>query len=111
MERSNRNHTSHRASKEGKITDLLGVLSKPGALRIFLSTAGGMRSSMNTYLHLGITRKQYYTRLSQLVKLGLVRKYDRRYVQTSFGRILCQEYIPRLEDALPLNPSRSHLHE
>ena len=76
-----------------KITEILSVLSKHDALSIFIRTHGGLKSDLETYGIIGLTKKQYYTRLKQLVKLGLITKKDTTYVHTSFGTQLYQQHI------------------
>ena len=79
-----------------KITDLLSVLSKPDAIRIFILARNGMESKLDTPSEIGLTRKQYYSRLSQLVKLDLVTKDESAYRHTMFGEIIYHNYLLRL---------------
>lgn len=76
-----------------KISEILSVLSKHDALSIFIRTHGGLKSDLETYGIIGLTKKQYYTRLKQLVKLGLITKKDTTYVHTSFGTQLYQQHV------------------
>ena len=62
-----------------KITEILSVLSKHDALSIFIRSHDGMKSDLETYANIGLTKKQYYTRLKQLVTLGLLTKKDTTY--------------------------------
>lgn len=79
-----------------KITDLLSVLSKPDAIRIFILARDGIKSKLDTPSEIGLTRKQYYSRLSQLVKLDLVTKDESAYRHTMFGEIIYHNYLLRL---------------
>lgn len=85
------------------VTDMLGVLSRPGALWLFILARNELTSHAETYLTIGLSRKQYYTRLSQLIKIGLIEKVGNTYVHTSYGTLICRDYIPRLESAV-INP-------
>ena len=76
-----------------KLMDVLSVLSKNDALTIFLMTEEGIRSELDTPTKIGLTKKQYYTRLKQLVDLGLVVKNNESYIQTAFGKIVYQKHI------------------
>ena len=76
-----------------QLTDVLSVLSKNDALTIFLMAEEGMRSELDTPTKIGLTKKQYYTRLKQLVDLGLVTKHDESYTQTAFGKVVYQKHI------------------
>ncbi|MDH2908091.1 MAG: hypothetical protein PXX83_08365 [Candidatus Nitrosotalea sp.] len=79
-----------------KIIDLLSVLSKPDAIRIFILARDGIKSRLDTPLEIGLTRKQYYSRLSQLVKIGLVTKDKSVYKHTMFGEIIYHNHLLRL---------------
>ena len=49
---------------------------------------GGVASSDILISRLGLTRKQYYSRISALLKTGLIRRENRQYEVTSFGMII-----------------------
>jgi len=53
----------------------------------------GIRSELDTPTKLGLTKKQYYTRLKQLVDLGLLVKNNETYMQTAFGTVVYQKHI------------------
>jgi predicted transcriptional regulator len=76
-----------------QLTDVLSVLSKNDALTIFLMAEEGIRSELDTPTKIGLTKKQYYTRLKQLVDLGLVEKHNESYTQTAFGKVVYRKHI------------------
>ncbi len=76
-----------------QLTEVLSVLSKNDALTIFLMANEGIKSELDTPTKIGLTKKQYYTRLKQLVDLGLVIKQNESYMQTAFGKIVYQKHI------------------
>ncbi|MDE1842107.1 MAG: hypothetical protein KGH95_00495 [Thaumarchaeota archaeon] len=76
-----------------QLTDVLSVLSKDDALTIFQMSEEGIRSEIDTPTRIGLTKKQYYTRLKQLVDLGLITKRNETYTQTAFGRVVYQKHI------------------
>lgn len=76
-----------------QLTEVLSVLSKNDALTIFLMAEEGIRSELDTPIKIGLTKKQYYTRLKQLVDLGLVAKHNEFYTQTAFGKVVHQKHI------------------
>ena len=76
-----------------QLTEILSVLSKNDALTIFLMANEGIKSELDTPAKIGLTKKQYYTRLKQLVDLGLVTKQNESYMQTAFGKIVYQKHI------------------
>jgi hypothetical protein len=78
------------------VADVLKTIADDTSLGLFdaiaLSNGGGSDILIST-LHL--TRKQYYARLSALLKAGLVKKEMGKYYLTTFGMILyhAQEII------------------
>ncbi len=88
--------------KARKITDLLAVLSSPGALAILELAENGILARADAHIQAGLSKKQYYTRISQLVGIGLVDKIGGVYLQTRFGSTVYKEYIPRLRAIMDL---------
>lgn len=76
-----------------QLTEVLSILSKNDALTIFLMANDGIKSEWDTPTKLGLTKKQYYTRLKQLVDLGLIVKNNEFYIQTAFGTVVNQKHI------------------
>jgi hypothetical protein len=66
-------------------------------LKIFTLAKEGIKSHANTHSEIGLTRKQYYLRLYQLVKMGLLIKNNDIYKHTIFGKIIYYDYLLRLE--------------
>ena len=58
------------------IPDLFFLLSRPEALRILDLARIGLKSKIDTPAEIGLTKKQYYTRLRQLVDLNLIEKIE-----------------------------------
>lgn len=79
------------------VTYLLAVLSRSDALQILELAEKGINVHAEIHLQIGITRKQYRVRLSQLVKTGLLENAGDVYLQTRFGTAVYQNYIPRLQ--------------
>jgi predicted transcriptional regulator len=92
-----RHSTTKNGAKVQKTMDLLSLLSKPPALKIFTLAKDGIKSHIDTHSEIGLTRKQYYLRLNQLVKIGLLIKYDDTYMHTVLGKIIYHDYLLRLE--------------
>ncbi|MGI0093155.1 MAG: hypothetical protein ACREA8_03555 [Nitrosotalea sp.] len=94
---THRHSTTKNDTKVQKTMYLLSLLSKPHALKIFALGKDGIKSHIDTHSEIGLTRKQYYLRLNQLVKIGLLIKYDDTYKHTMFGKIIYYDYLLRLE--------------
>jgi len=75
---------------------LLSLLSKPDALKIFMTAKDGIVSTTSTPSRMGLTKKQYYSRLGLLVLSGLLIKQDNVYNHTVFGNIIYRNYMIKL---------------
>lgn len=67
---------------------LMSILAKHDALTIFLMANDGIRADASTNVRIGLSKKQYYTRLAQLKSSGLIEKIDGYYFQTTLGAFL-----------------------
>lgn len=72
---------------------MLGILAKHDALTLFLEGVEGIDASTDAPARLGMSKKQYYTRLKQLIYAGLITKSKGKYVQTTMGRILYERCL------------------
>jgi DNA-binding HxlR family transcriptional regulator len=81
-------------------TRVLKTIADDKSLIIFNTIALSSAGSDVFVNALGITRKQYYSRLSSLLKAGLVRREKGKYSLTTFGIILyySQDMIGRAVD-------------
>jgi DNA-binding HxlR family transcriptional regulator len=68
-----------------KVIDSLGDRK---SLSIFKYVAQEPSDTSTLRRQLGLSRKQYYTRLSEMVEVGLIRKYHSNYTLTSFGKMV-----------------------
>lgn len=76
-----------------QMSNILSILSKLDALAIFVLAKDGLKSELDTPQKIGLTKKQYYTRLKQLYDLNLISKKGNAYVHTSFGDLVYNEHI------------------
>jgi hypothetical protein len=74
-------------------SNILGILSKYDALKIFLHSIEGIEAETDAADRLGLTKKQYYTRLKQLVDSGLIEKRQGKYVHTTLGKVIYEKAI------------------
>lgn len=79
-----------------KTTNLLSILSKKDALTIFLLAKDGLKAETDTAQKIGLTRKQYYTRLKQLVDSGLIDKTGDIYSHTTLGTFVHERHLMAL---------------
>ncbi len=76
-----------------RLSDIFSILSKNDALVIFLVAKNGLESELGTPQKIELTKKQYYTRLRQLIDLGLIVKNENKYTHTSFGNIVYEKHL------------------
>jgi len=79
---------------------LLKVLSNSDALMIFSMAKDGIEADTTTYSRIGLTRKQYYTRLMQLKNADLIEKKGRLYFQTTMGSFLHENCVNSIVHAI-----------
>ena len=78
---------------------LMSVLSRRDNLSIFMGAAAekGLNADLSTPQLLGIAKKTYYTRLKQLIKVGLIRKHERTYIHTTLGNVVYQKQFELMQ--------------
>jgi predicted transcriptional regulator len=74
--------------QESSIANILKAIADDTSLVLFntIAIAGGDSDILIT--RLGVTRKQFYSRMSDLQKTGLISRKNRQYVLTSLGLIV-----------------------
>jgi predicted transcriptional regulator len=74
--------------KTERLVNLIKLMSNDKSALIFenIFLVSGDRSDV-LRKRLKLTRKQYYTRISRLIKVGLVRRQKGGYFPTAFGRV------------------------
>jgi predicted transcriptional regulator len=65
-----------------------------------MSAKRGLMAEASSPERTSLSKKVYYTSLKQLIKSGLVEKFDGKYVHTTFGSIVYQAHIIGLIDQL-----------
>jgi predicted transcriptional regulator len=75
-----------------KLAILYAISDKRGS-DIFKSIALATSNTDILITKLNLTRKQYYSRMSNLVQAGLVKRQNGRYLLTSFGKVISSAYL------------------
>jgi hypothetical protein len=70
------------------LANILSAISNEKALAVFKTIADTKGDSDVLRTKLNITRKQYYSRISGLLKAGLVKRKHGRYSLTVFGELV-----------------------
>jgi predicted transcriptional regulator len=71
-----------------KISVVLSAVSDDESLELFKLVALTNGTSEVLRSRMDITRKQYYSRLYNLVQCGLIKRKDRKYFLTALGRVM-----------------------
>jgi len=74
--------------KPNSISEIFRAISDSKSLLLFniLATEGGSTESLVPQL--GISRKEYYLRISKLLDTGIIRRKNREYCLTIFGKVI-----------------------
>ncbi|GIU72242.1 MAG: hypothetical protein KatS3mg003_1721 [Candidatus Nitrosocaldaceae archaeon] len=83
-----------------RLMSVFNVLSKPDAMTIFLLAREGLPAETEAPYKIGLTRKQYYTRLKQLVDLGLIERIEGVYYHTTLGSLVYDKHVVELANSL-----------
>ena len=70
------------------VSDILSAISDDKALVLFKILAIDRHDSDILINKIKLTRKQYYTRMSGLMKAGLVKRKNGKYFLSAFGKIV-----------------------
>jgi predicted transcriptional regulator len=71
----------------GSMVEILDALGNRDALSIFIYVDKGMTSSKLAIQQLGLTQKRFYSRLKEIIDVGLVEKNEGEYQYTTLGRV------------------------
>ncbi len=83
-----------------ELCKLLAILSKFDAISLFLLAKNGLKADTDAPKNIGLTRKQYYTRLKQLVDSGLIEKRDGSYFHTTMGSFVHEKHLASLLEGI-----------
>ena len=77
------------------VSDILSAISDDKSLVLFNTIAIASGDSTILISRLNLTRKQYYSRMFDLINAGLVKRMNGKYFVTSFGKVVykAQELI------------------
>lgn len=82
-----------------KTSIVLNAVSDDASLELFKLVALTNGTSELLRSRMDITRKQYYSRLYNLIQCGLIKRKDRKYFLTALGRVMYDSQIT-IENAI-----------
>ena len=75
------------------MTDILKTLSDDKALVLFNTIALANGESEIQIRKMGLTTKQYYSRISKMINANLIRRKNGRYFMTLLGKIVYEAHM------------------
>ena len=82
------------------VVDVLKAISDEKSLELFRMLAVTKQRSDILVSKTKLSRKQYYSRMSTLMKSGLINKEEGKYTLTAFGRIIYHIALAAMENAV-----------
>lgn len=79
--------------------DTLGIISDDKSLELLNIVHSTLSREIDLVARLGITKRQYNSRMNRLIKAGLVIRKRSKYLLTSFGKVV-YESIKLMEQAI-----------
>jgi hypothetical protein len=70
------------------VATILRSIADDKSLELFRTVALEIIDSKNLKSRTKLTRKQYYSRLSRMTRVGLVKRKEGKYILTTFGKIV-----------------------
>ncbi len=98
-------------SLDGQVRAIMSALSNGDALLLFNLAEEGIESYETIFKTHGLSKKRYYQRLHELVKLGLVFKDGSTYKHTMLGSLIFENQVKGLRQTLLNRGSIKILHE
>jgi predicted transcriptional regulator len=83
-----------------QVRAIMSTLSNRDALCLFNLAEEGIESSERVFKTYGLTKKRYYQRLRELVKLDLIRKEESTYKHTMLGSIIFENQVKGLRQTI-----------
>jgi len=75
------------------VSDILTAISDDKSLLLFNTVALSSGNTDILITKLGLTRKQYYSRMSALTNAGLISRSNGKYSLTSFGKVVYEAQL------------------
>jgi hypothetical protein len=75
------------------ITNTLKAISDDKSLALFNTVALGSGNASALITRLELTKKQYYSRMSELIKASLLIRQNGSYLLTSFGKVVYEAQV------------------
>jgi predicted transcriptional regulator len=75
------------------LAEVLKTISDDESIKLFTSIASKDSDSKSLRAKTKLTRKQYYSRMSRLIKTGLIKRKSGKHTLTTFGKVVYHAQI------------------
>jgi predicted transcriptional regulator len=75
------------------VAEILDAICDPKSLKLFEAIAVKGLNSEDLSVQLKLSRKEFYSRMSRLIKLGMVKRKNKEHFLTAFGKIVYEGHI------------------
>ena len=75
------------------VTEILDAICDTKSLKLFETISVKGLNSEDLSVQLKLSRKEFYSRMSRLIKLGMVRRKNKKHFLTAFGKIIFDGHI------------------
>ena len=86
-------------SKIISVADILKAISDKKSLELFRIVARVKQDTDILISKTKLSRKQYYSKMSRLMKAGLIKRKNGKYTLTAFGKVICYTVLIIMENA------------
>src|SRR5919199_1810521 len=86
-------------SKMISVADVLKAISDKGSLALFKIITLTTPNTEILISKTNLTRKKYYSRMSKLMKAGLIKRINGKYTLSAFGKLIYYNPITTIENA------------
>ncbi|MGI8834370.1 MAG: hypothetical protein ACR2IS_17260 [Nitrososphaeraceae archaeon] len=75
------------------VAEILDAICDPKSLKLFEAIYAKGLNSEDLSVQLKLSRKEFYSRMSRLIKLGMVKRKNKKHFFTAFGKVVYDGHI------------------
>ena len=75
------------------VAEILDAICDPKSLKLFETISVKGLNSEDLSVQLKLSRKEFYSRMSRLTKLGIVKRKNKKHFLTAFGKVVYDGHI------------------
>ena len=75
------------------VAEILDAICDPKSLKLFETISVKGLNSEDLSVQLKLSRKEFYSRMSRLIRLGIVKRKNKKHFLTAFGKVVYDGHI------------------